>query len=166
MDIDTAMHDKDAHAQFATDLLRTDHATVRALFDEYQSAMDEDAASRQVIAQEICMQLEIHHRVELELFYPAVRDEDSSFIDNAIEDHEEIAATIAEIRDLPASRDEYDDCIIQLMDMVEAHVAEEEDLLFPELEERMPATLVALTDEIIGFKERIVGSTDDLEGRA
>ncbi|HEY9379704.1 MAG TPA: hemerythrin domain-containing protein, partial [Burkholderiales bacterium] len=66
------MHDKDAHAQFATDLLRADHATVRALFDEYQNAMDEDAAARQVIAQEICMQLEIHHRVELELFYPAV----------------------------------------------------------------------------------------------
>ena len=73
---------------------------------------------------------------------------------------------IAEIRELPATSEEYDDYIIELMNMVEEHVAEEEDVLFPELEERMPETLTALTDEIIRFKERMVGSTEDLESRS
>src|SRR5690606_11035775 len=121
-----------------------------------------DSAARQVIAQEICMQLELHSRVELEVFYPAIHEEDESLIDNAIDDHEEIAATIEEIRELPTSSDEYDDYIMELMDMVEQHVIEEESVLFPELEERIPETLSALTEEIIHFKERIVGSTDDL----
>lgn len=166
MDIDSAMNDKDIDAQLATELLREDHATLRQLFEEYQDAMDEDSPSRQSIAQEICMQLELHSRVELEVFYPAVHDEDSGFVDNAIEDHEEIAGIIEEVRGLPASSSEYDDYIIELINMVEEHVAEEEDVLFPELEERMPATLAAMTEDIIGFKERIVGSTEDLEGRS
>ena len=166
MDIDTAMQDKDDDVDMGTDLLRADHAVVRQLFDEFQDAMDEDGNARQAIAQEICMQLELHSRVELEVFYPAIREEDESFIDNAVEDHEEIAGTIAEIRELPASSDEYDDYIMELMDMVEEHVTEEEEVLFPELEERIPETLIALTEEIIAFKERVVGSTEDLEGRS
>ena len=166
MDIDTAMHDKDPDVHLATELLRTDHATIRELFDEYREALDEESEVRQTIAQEICMQIELHGRVELEVFYPAVREEDSGFIDNAVEDHAEISDAIAEIRELAADSDEYDDYILELMDLVEEHVAEEEDVLFPELEERMPATLASLTDDIIGFKERVVGSTEDLSGRS
>ena len=164
MDIDTAMQDKDDDVHLATELLRQDHAVVRDLFDQFQDAMDEDGSARQVIAQEICMQIELHSRIELEVFYPAVRDEDESFIDNAVEDHDEIASTIAEIRELPTTSDEYDDYIMELMDMVEEHVTEEEEVLFPELEERIPATLATLAEDIIAFKERVIGSTDDLEG--
>lgn len=166
MDIDTAMQDKD-DAHLATELLRQDHAVMRQLFDQFQDAMDEDGRdARQAIAQEICMQVELHSRVELEVFYPAVQEEDMSFIDNAAGDHEEIAATIGEIRELPATSDEYDDYILELMDMVEEHVTAEEEVLFPDLEARIPATLATLTDDIIAFKERVVGSTEDLEGRA
>lgn len=165
MDIDSAMQDKDEDVHFATELLRQDHALVRELFDQFQDAMDEDGNARQVIAQEICMQLELHSRIELEVFYPAIREEDESFIDNAVEDHEEIASTIAEIRELPTTSDEYDDYIMELMDMVEEHVTEEEEVLFPELEERIPETLSELTEDIIAFKERVIGSTEDLEGR-
>ena len=49
--------------------------------------------------------------------------------------------------------------------MVEEHVTEEEEVLFPELEERIPDTLADLAEEIIAFKERVIGSTEDLEGR-
>jgi len=138
---------------------------VRQLFDAYQDALDSDASSRQSIAQEICMQLELHSRVELEVFYPAIHDEDSDFVDTAVDEHEGLASTIAEIRVLPASSNEYDDHIFALMDLFEEHVTEEEEVLFPELEARIPTTLVSLTDDIIHFKERVVGSTEDLEGR-
>lgn len=166
MDIDTVMHDKDAAGPLATDLLRADHALLRRLFEQYQDAGGEEAGTRQIIAQEICMQLELHSRVELELFYPAVGDEDAGFIDMAIEHHAEMAEAIGEIRELPAASDEYDDLVLTLRGIVDDHLTEEEEVLFPELEERMPETLVALTDEIIELKERIVGSTEDLEGRA
>jgi len=165
MDIDTAMQGKGEGAVLATDLLRADHETVRQLFDAYQDALDSDASSRQSIAQEICMQLELHSRVELEVFYPAIHDEDSDFVDTAVDEHEGLASTIAEIRVLPASSNEYDDHIFALMDLFEEHVTEEEEVLFPELEARIPTTLVSLTDDIIHFKERVVGSTEDLEGR-
>jgi len=165
MDIDTAMQDKD-DANLATELLRHDHAVIRQLFDQFQDAIDEDGHARQAIAQEICMQLELHSRVELEVFYPEVHEEDPGFVDNAVDDHEDIAATIEEIRELPAASEEYEDYILELMDMVEEHVTEEEEVLFPDLEARIPDTLATLTDDIIAFKERVVGSVEDLEGRA
>lgn len=166
MDIDTALNDKDADAQFATELLRSDHAEIRRLFEQYHDALDEDARHRQVLAQAICMQIELHSRVELEVLYPEVRDHDGALIADAVEDHAEIAEAIAQLRELPADSADYDDLIAELHDLVEDHFAEEESALFPDLEERMPAALTAMTGEIIAFKERLVGSTDDLESRS
>lgn len=167
MDIDTALNDKDPDAQLATGLLRDDHAVIRALFEQYHDARDEDAENRQVLAQAICMQMELHSRIELEVLYPGVREHDGdALIADAIENHKEIAAAIAELRELPADSDDYDELIAELHDLAEDHFAEEETALFPDLEERIPAALAGMTEDIIAFKERLVGSTDDLESRS
>lgn len=166
MDIDTALNDKDPDAQLATELLRSDHAQIRALFEQYHDAEKEDAENRQVLAQAICMQIELHSRIEIEVLYPQVREHDDALIADAIEDHAEIADAISELRELPADSDDYDDLIAELHDLVEDHFAEEEAALFPDLEERMPAVLADMTEDVIAFKERLVGSTDDLESRS
>ena len=166
MDLDTALSDKPLPGSLATDLLRADHQAVSTLFDDYQQALDDDSPSRVTIARAICMQLELHGRVESELFYPLVREEDPDLISESMQDHEDIAALIAALRDASGEEEGFDARIFELMDLVEAHVATEEDELFPLLEERIRPVLHSLGAEIVRYKERLVGSVDDVSARA
>ena len=53
----------------AIDVLQADHRQVEAWFDEFQRTGD--AARRHQLVSDICMALEVHMRVEEEIFYPA-----------------------------------------------------------------------------------------------
>lgn len=166
MDLDTALNDKPLPGSLATDLLRADHAAVSALFDDYQQALDDNSPSRDTLARAICMQLELHGRVEAELFYPVVREEDPDLIAESLQDHEEIAELIATLRDAAVDDENFDARMFELMDLVESHVASEEDELFPVLEERIAPVLHSLATEIIRYKESLVGSVDDVAARS
>ncbi|HKY02057.1 MAG TPA: hemerythrin domain-containing protein [Burkholderiales bacterium] len=166
MDLDTALNDKAPHSQRATDLLRADHQEISALFDDYQQAMDDDSPVRETLAQTICMQLDLHNRIELEVFYPIVRAEDVELIDEATQDHQEMAELINSLQGLPSEDANFDTRMLDLMDIVESHIATEEEELFPLLEDRIDATLRHLCTEIIRYKEQLVGSTQDVSGRA
>jgi hemerythrin superfamily protein len=54
----------------AVQMLKADHKQVRKLFDRFRSAPDEEKGS---IAGRLFTELEIHTKLEEELFYPAVR---------------------------------------------------------------------------------------------
>ena len=54
----------------AVELLREDHQKVRDLFEEFEGA---DNRSRQRIADQAMMELEIHAKLEEGLVYPAIR---------------------------------------------------------------------------------------------
>ena len=166
MDLDTALNDKAPHSQRATDLLRADHQEISALFDDYQQAMDDDSPVRETLAQTICMQLDLHNRIELEVFYPVVRAEDAELIDEATQDHQEIDALISALQALFVEDENFDARMLDLMDAVESHIATEEEELFPLLEDRIDGTLRHLCAEIIRYKEKQVGATEDLSGRA
>ncbi len=72
----------------AIDLLQSDHRQVEAWFDEFQRTAD--AARRHQLVSDICMALEVHMRVEEEIFYPAFLDAtgNQTLHDEAIVEHE------------------------------------------------------------------------------
>lgn len=166
MDLDTALNEKAPHSQRATDLLRADHQEISALFDDYQQLMDSASPVRETLSQAICMQLELHSRIECEVFYPVVRGEDTELVEEAVQDHEEMQALMDAIEKLPIEDENFDARMLDLMDVVEAHIATAEEELFPLLEDRIDPTLRHLCSEIIRYKERLVGSTEDISGRA
>ncbi|MGQ0811890.1 MAG: hemerythrin domain-containing protein [Nitrospiraceae bacterium] len=57
--------------QDAIEMLKVDHAKVRALFQQFDSAGRDERVS---LAKEIYNQLEAHGRIEEDIFYPAIRD--------------------------------------------------------------------------------------------
>ena len=165
MDLDTALTDKSLGGS-ATELLRADHEEISRLFDSYQEAMDAASSVRNALAQAICMQVELHSRVEAEVFYPNVRDEAPELVAESIDDHEEIAQTIGALRETDLSLETCDGLMLDLMDQVESHMAAEELELFPLLEERISPELRSLGVEIFRLKEDMVGSTEDVAARS
>jgi hemerythrin superfamily protein len=61
---------KNAQPQDAVQLLKADHKQVQKLFEQFHDASDDD---KQSIATRLFIELEIHSKLEEELFYPAVQ---------------------------------------------------------------------------------------------
>src|SRR5215470_16081281 len=70
----------------ATDLIRADHRKVEDLFSRYAAAEGQPSQSEPLVKQ-VCQELEMHARLEEEIFYPAVQaalaDEDQRLIEEA-----------------------------------------------------------------------------------
>ena len=115
-------------------LLASDHAEVRAAFDEYEAmGEDEDASpDRQALAQRICRMLTVHATIEEEFFYPAARKAgvDPDLLDEANVEHASAKTLIAEIESAGAGDRLYDAQVKVLGEYVRHHVEEEEGELF------------------------------------
>jgi hypothetical protein len=61
-----------AFAPKITRMIRTDHANLLAVFHRYTA--DAPTSMRQALADRICVALEIHLKLEEEVFYPALRE--------------------------------------------------------------------------------------------
>lgn len=120
-------------------LLSSDHAEVRAAFDEYERLDADDGAGtarqRQELAHRICRMLTVHATIEEEFFYPAARDAgvDPDLLDEAKIEHASARTLIAEIEAAGPDERLYDAKLKVLGEYVNHHVQEEEGELFPQV---------------------------------
>lgn len=118
----------------AIDLLDADHLSVHASFQAYRELVRTGAPAlqRRTLAEEICMELTIHARIEEELFYPAVREslQDDALLDEAEDDHGSQRELVAQILCTAAEDPLYDARVAVLADYVERHVRQEREHVF------------------------------------
>lgn len=121
----------------ATDLIRSDHTVVTALFHQYE--LDASPAKKRALVEKICTEIEIHAAVEEEIFYPAMRGEgqDAALVDKSYPEHGEIKALIARLRESASDGPSYDSLVMELMNHVMHHVADEETKLLADAERRI-----------------------------
>lgn len=127
-------HAMKKQAPDAIDLLDADHLCVHALFASYRELVRTGASAlqRRAFAEEICMELTIHARLEEELFYPAVREalNDDALMDEAEDQHGSQREFIAQIYATPAEDPLYDARVAALAEYVERHVRQEREQVF------------------------------------
>ena len=165
MDLDTALTGKPAEGASATEILRADHEEARRLFTEYHNAGD-DRHARGVLAQSLCMQLELHDTIERDVFYPALREIDASWVGEATEMHDRIAAAVERVRIRADAGGPLDDAVEALEALVEEHVRDEEEHVFPKVEAQRAFSSGALGRALIRRKEELTRSTESFEGPA
>lgn len=119
----------------AFELLEQDHRQVEEWLDEYDEIAGDDKRKGD-LAEKICLALEVHSRLEEEVFYPQARKatNDNDLIDEAIVEHAAVKNLIAEIEEMEVGEDLYDAKVRVLGEMVKRHIREEEEELFPELD--------------------------------
>ena len=127
---------KEADAVDALTLLKSDHEEVAEMIEAYAEAEEKE---KQDLAVSICTALTIHARIEEEIFYPAARevleDDDVELVNEADVEHGAVKQLIAQIQALDGSDDHFDAMVTVLGEYVTHHVEEEENELFPKLEE-------------------------------
>ena len=118
-------------------LLASDHAEVRAAFEEYEQLGEGGGKTgeRQELAQRICRMLTVHATIEEEFFYPAARQAgvDPDLLDEANVEHASAKTLIAEIEGAGPDERLYDAKLKVLGEYVDHHVQEEEGELFPQV---------------------------------
>ena len=111
--------------QDAVALLKEDHRTVEELFSQFEKASGDNR--KQKVAEQICLALSVHAKIEEEIFYPACEGKvDEELLKEAYVEHDGAKVLIAEILKGGPSDEFYDAKVKVLQEEIEHHVEEEE----------------------------------------
>ena len=123
----------------ATDLLKKQHKSVKALFKKVENT--EDARRRRQLMEQIANELKIHTKIEEEIFYPAVREVGTSkaekLVDESFEEHHVVDLVLAELPKVDPEDDRFAAKMTVLSELVEHHADEEEEEMFPMCEKKL-----------------------------
>ena len=124
----------------ALKLLKQDHHRIRKLFDDYDEARQGSGRKRD-LAETIFRELELHRRLEEDVFYPAVSargsEEIRELVIESLEEHQEVGALIEELRDLDPGGPGYEQSFTELVESVQEHIEAEESEMFPQAEKSL-----------------------------
>lgn len=117
----------------ATALLKKQHRTVERMLESLENGSADWASE----LNELANNLAAHMAIEQDLFYPAASDIDGGLIAQSYEQH--ATAELALKRLLATAGDDptFAVKVVALKELIEQHVAEEEEELFPEVDEKM-----------------------------
>jgi hypothetical protein len=106
-------------------LLKADHRKVEDLFAKFEAA--KGGGKKRALAEEICMELTIHTKIEEDIFYPACEGAvEEDLLKEAYVEHDGAKVLIAEIEAGGPDDEFYDAKVKVLSEMIEHHVEEEE----------------------------------------
>ncbi|HLF71683.1 MAG TPA: hemerythrin domain-containing protein, partial [Dehalococcoidia bacterium] len=136
-------------------LLKQDHSRVMQLFMHFESA---GRGFRPGILSDIERALQIHSKIEEEIFYPAVRAIGDQIVAEAIEEHNVVDHVLEELRGVSPDDDEYVAKFKVLKENVEHHIEEEEGAIFPEAMQKLGAGLAQLGRQMMERKQELMNA--------
>jgi len=116
------------------ELLKQDHAKVKQLFSQFEAAQSD---RKDEIFQQIFKELQVHTKIEEEIFYPAVKQIDSDGANEAVEEHNIVDFILGAMKKLSPDDEAYDAKFTTLKENVQHHIEEEEGEMFPEAQAKM-----------------------------
>jgi len=136
----------------AIEMLTNDHNKVRELFKKFnggggitglvrRTVGSVSSREQQQALQGVCTELEVHTRIEEEVFYPAVTalgdQELGKQVKEALREHATVKQEVSRLQEARAGEPGVDERMADLERDVEHHASEEENEMFPRLEELM-----------------------------
>ena len=141
-------------------MLTADHAELRRLFRDFESARD-DAEVCVAIAALACAELGFHATLEHEIFYPAARAHldlhDQRLVDEAEAAHRAANALVEQLKTLAPRDPSYAGTFAVLGECVDRHLTMEEEEIFPRIRTGT-LDLDAIAADMRRRKEVLLGS--------
>ena len=121
----------------AFELLKQDHKKVSGIFENLEPTTERGVKTREELFALLKQELDIHARIEEEIFYPAIKEakETRDITLEAYEEHNVVKQLLAELDELPKDDETWGAKLKVLKENVEHHVEEEEDEMFPSARE-------------------------------
>jgi len=141
----------------ALDLLKTDHATVKKLFKQFEKfKKSEDADGMLETARAICNALHVHAQIEEEIFYPALREAGGAddALGEANVEHSHVKELVSQLDQAAPADDLFAARVKVLSEYVQHHVDEEESTLFSKAR-KARVDLDALGEQLAARKDEL-----------
>lgn len=148
-----------ANPKDAISLLKADHKNVKKAFKEFSSLGDQAFKTKKKLADEICADLELHTRIEEEIFYPEFRKAVTGakpLINEAKVEHDSAKELIKQIKSMKAEDELFDAKVTVLSEYIDHHVKEEENEMFPLLN-KTSVDLTELGKRMEARKQELTG---------
>jgi hypothetical protein len=119
----------------AVQMIRQDHKKVEGLFKKFAQAKSNGAKKR--ICDRVIEELEVHTKLEEEIFYPAVQKElgDEEMIEEAEKEHQQAKDLIQELKTMGGENEQLEGKFSELVECIKHHVEEEQSEMLPKAEE-------------------------------
>lgn len=113
-------------------LLKQDHEKVSGIFEKLEPTTENGVKTREELFTRLKTELDIHARIEEEIFYPAIKEaqETHDITLEAFEEHRVVKRLLAELEAMPKDDERWGAKLKVLKENVEHHVEEEEDEMF------------------------------------
>lgn len=117
----------------ATTLLEQQHKKVKAIFKKLENGRAEPGP----LLTELANDLVAHMAIEHEVFYPAVEALDHDLISEAFEEHALAEIALKRLLSTDPEDDNFKARVVACKELIEHHVKEEEEELFPKVEKKL-----------------------------
>ena len=116
----------------AFELLKKDHEKVAGIFEKLETTTERGVKTREELFTQLKTELDVHAKVEEEIFYPAIREaqETHDITLEAYEEHAVVKRLLAELDKLSKDDETWGAKLTVLRENVEHHVEEEEGEMF------------------------------------
>jgi hemerythrin superfamily protein len=111
-------------------LLKTQHRKVEALFKKLESGRSD----KQAVLAELADSLAAHMAIEHEFFYPAAKEVEDELVNESFEEHSLAEVALKRLIATDTEDEAFDARVTALKELIEHHVEEEEEELFPKVE--------------------------------
>ena len=128
----------------AFELLKKDHKKVSDLFKQLEDTTERAVKTREELFTKLKQELEIHARIEEQIFYPAIKEaeETREITLEAIEEHNVVKQLLSELESTPVEDEVWTAKLTVLKENVEHHVEEEEGEMFKDAQKVLSAEQV------------------------
>jgi hemerythrin-like domain-containing protein len=141
-------------------MLMSDHQKVKGLFQQYEQA--QDGREKRRIAETVFKELEVHSKLEEEIFYPAVRkaggSEEKELVAESIEEHHVVDVLIKELKGMSTTDERYDAKFTVLMENVKHHIQEEETEMLPDARSKLGDEAQQLAQKMEQRKQELMAA--------
>ncbi|WP_144146808.1 hemerythrin domain-containing protein [Paraburkholderia sp. BCC1884] len=160
---------RDTPAGDALVLLEADHRAVEKLFDAFKKTDEHDLDAKATLAQRACEMLAMHTMLEEEFLYPAAQEalpeDEKPDVEEAYIEHFLVKTLIGKFEFLKPGDKGFDATFKVMSEMVQHHVEEEEEELFPALR-RTKCDLESLGTRIARRKDELQAKLDAVGSRS
>jgi iron-sulfur cluster repair protein YtfE (RIC family) len=111
----------------ATSLLESQHRRVESLLKQLESGI----ADHEALRDELANHLAAHMAIEQDIFYPAIKRVNDDLVNESYEEHALAEVALKRLLATDPEDDEFRARVIALKDLLQHHLQEEEEELFP-----------------------------------
>jgi hemerythrin-like domain-containing protein len=122
-----------------TKLLEKQHRAVEAIF----SKLEKGSANAKALVHELADNLAAHMAIEQNIYYPAIKKVDEDMIYESFEEHSMAELGIKRLLATKPSDDAFKAHVTAVKELIQHHVEEEEEDLFPHVDKKIDAGILA-----------------------